>query len=143
MLAGVKPRQRASPHPQPTAPEGHLRRSADSNVTSPESQMPRDLCHTEDLQWDLLAALCPLTQLGGTIQRLPQGARHSEPCRGWGSWAVQMTDPPNTCFHPTAIHQTSQRWSPSRPHRTNCYNTPNLRRLIAFFFSQTLTKYIS
>ena len=51
-----------------------------------------------ELQWDLLAALGPLTQLQGTIPKLPQGPRHSEACGG--GWAMQTTHPPTAASTP-------------------------------------------
>ena len=89
---------------QPPAPEGHLRRPGGPNFASSESQVPRDFCQAEQLQPHLLAVLGPLTQLGGTVQNLPQGPRDS-PAGGGG--AVQMRDP-NSRGHPAAIPQPSQ-----------------------------------
>ena len=87
--------------------------------------MPRDLCQREELQRDLRAALGPLTQLGGTIQKLPQGPQHSEACGGRGGgaglckwWSPQQLLPPH-CHPPdftaptATAHQTFAGWCPS------------------------------
>ena len=110
---------------QPPAPEGHLRRPGGPNFASSESQVPRDFCQAEQLPPHLLAALGPLTQLGGTLQKLPQGPRDS-PAGGGG--AVQMRDPNSRC-HPADNPQPSQRWLPASPHSTDCCNTPTPRRV--------------